>query len=320
MFLLPRLQQDSGQATIPNKACYPFSDAGDNLPSDGDASGLLVIPAASSNNKYKLHNLAHPSSLSSMNPSEAAPLEPFGHDFLKPAPTHSEASRKRKKDDGSAFGSTTTDFSASTRDKLKALLHGQCFHCEMKPVLYSPMDVCHVIPKKSANVITPPIFLLPVQANETFSNSTRVILQTDSSISPSTMLLTAYSSAKIAITYLRTRNPAAPSCLLISNTLYNSKRRILIDGKRSWMDANRNNDNYITSRLCLFCLLFGAVQQRESTSKHGLERSLIGHRLHSAEHIRDLLCQVICKGGTRSACRHGTARPWLPFSMPFAQS
>jgi len=76
------------------------------------------------------------------------------------SPTHSEASRKRKRDDGSAFSSATTDFAASTRDKTKALLYRQCFHCEMKPGPYSPMDVCHVIPKKSANVITSSIFLL----------------------------------------------------------------------------------------------------------------------------------------------------------------
>ncbi|MCJ1259196.1 hypothetical protein MMC24_007032 [Lignoscripta atroalba] len=109
-----------------------------------------------------------------MNPSEAAPCEPFAHVFLKPAPpasastasqsqlqsqsrtsssprrSHSEASRRRKRDDGSAFSSATTEFAASTREKTKALLHGQCFHCEMSGP-YAPLDVCHVIPKKSSN-------------------------------------------------------------------------------------------------------------------------------------------------------------------------
>lgn len=129
-----------------------------------------------------------------MNPPEAASFEPFAYVFLKPAPpasasnsptrsqsqlqsqsrtsssprrsptrspTYSEPSRKRKRDDDSAFSSAMTDFAASTRDKMKALLYRQCFHCEMKPGPYSSMDVCHVIPKKSANVITPSIFLLP---------------------------------------------------------------------------------------------------------------------------------------------------------------
>lgn len=169
------------------------------------------------------------------------------------------------------------------------------------------------------------IYLFPssFQPNESFSNSTPVILQTDSSISPSTILLTAYSSAKIAIPCSTTRNPVAPSYLLISNTLYNSKRRISKDGKRSWTNANRNNNNTncITSHLRLLCLFhLGAVQQRESTLKHGLQRSLSGHRLHSAEHTRDLPCQITSKDRMRCTRRHGMARPWLPFSTPFAPS
>ena len=182
--------------------------------------------------------ISHPPQHLSMNLPEAGLLKPFAYVFIKhtlPSSVSHSPTRSQSQSHASSptrsDGSTTSNFGVSTRDKTKALLCGQCFHCEMKPGPYSPMDVCHVIPKKSADVITASIFLLPSKLTSSFSNSTPAILRTDSSTSPWTMLLTACSSTKTAISCSTTLNPVGPSCLQISTTLYNSKRKILIDGK-----------------------------------------------------------------------------------------
>ena len=100
-----------------------------------------------------------------MNTLNETPVESCAHVFVRPESPGSisaslgqlrshKTSRKRKQDDGSTYSSTTADFPASTRTTAKALLGGKCFHCGMESGLYSPLDVCHVIIKKSAHVIT----------------------------------------------------------------------------------------------------------------------------------------------------------------------
>ena len=100
---------------------------------------------------------------------DPASSNPFAYVYLKPTAlsfassgswrssarsvSTSEYSKKKRKRNTSTVSFTTSDFAESTRVRTENYLDGQCFHCEMKYGSYAPMDVCHVIPKKSCHVI-----------------------------------------------------------------------------------------------------------------------------------------------------------------------
>lgn len=73
------------------------------------------------------------------------------------SPIHSEASRKRKRGDGSAV---STNFATSIREMTKHFFADNASIVRSSPGPTRPWTICHVIPKKSANVGASYIFFL----------------------------------------------------------------------------------------------------------------------------------------------------------------